>query len=229
MAITRRGGSPPGVYDTASSSGPSSTSRARVCSFLFNKLRRSSAARRALRALAFSRVDTVDVPDFSDNFCAISQPESRFFRLIPPSCIFLHRAASIAAGSQDSFALFPCTDGHDRNIAKTNFSFSFPFRVRYAEIDRQGILFNAHYLTNFDTATAEYVRAVRTLQDGQDSLAGTYFHTVRNLVAYKAQIGFDDQIDVFVHTSRLGRSSVTLVNEIYRKNRNTMLTFGEAI
>ncbi len=114
-------------------------------------------------------------------------------------------------------------------MPKSDFNFSFPIRVRYAEIDGQGIVFNAHYLTYFDTAMAEYFRAVRAAKDGQDPLAGTYFHTVRNLVEYKAQIGFDDQIDVYVRTSRLGRSSATLVNEIYHKGGNRLLTFGEAV
>ena len=35
-----------------------------------------------------------------------------------------------------------------------------PFRVRYSEIDGQGVVFNAHYLTYFDTTITEYFRAL---------------------------------------------------------------------
>jgi acyl-CoA thioester hydrolase len=43
-------------------------------------------------------------------------------------------------------------------MAKSDFKFFYPIRVRYAETDLQGIVFNAHYLTYFDTAIYEYLR-----------------------------------------------------------------------
>ena len=33
---------------------------------------------------------------------------------------------------------------------KSEFNFFFPLRVRYSEIDVQGVVYNAHYLTYFD-------------------------------------------------------------------------------
>lgn len=114
-------------------------------------------------------------------------------------------------------------------MPKADFKFSFPFRVRYAEIDEQGIVFNAHYLTYFDTALGEYFRAARAMREGEAPLSSTYFHTVRNLIEYRAPIGYDAQIEVFVRAARLGRSSLTLVNEIYHKGDDKLLTFGESV
>jgi acyl-CoA thioester hydrolase len=114
-------------------------------------------------------------------------------------------------------------------MPKADFKFSFPIRVRYAEIDGQGIVFNAHYLTYFDTALGAYFRAARALHEGEAPLSDTYFHTVRNLIEYRAPIGYDAQIEVFVRTARLGQSSLTLVNEIYHEGDNTLLTFGESV
>jgi hypothetical protein len=36
-------------------------------------------------------------------------------------------------------------------MSREQFWFFHPFRVRYSEIDGQGVVFNAHYLTYFDT------------------------------------------------------------------------------
>ena len=43
---------------------------------------------------------------------------------------------------------------------RDQFRFFHPFRVRYSEIDGQGVLFNAHYLTYYDTAITEFFRAL---------------------------------------------------------------------
>lgn len=40
----------------------------------------------------------------------------------------------------------------DADPKRADFGFFFPIRVRYAEIDGQGVVFNAHYLTYYDTA-----------------------------------------------------------------------------
>ena len=44
---------------------------------------------------------------------------------------------------------------------RVSFKFFYTLRVRYAEVDAQGIVFNAHYLTYFDCAITEYYRAIK--------------------------------------------------------------------
>ena len=44
-------------------------------------------------------------------------------------------------------------------MSRSDFSFFHPLRVRWAEADMQGIVFNGHYLTYFDVAFTEYFRA----------------------------------------------------------------------
>lgn len=41
-------------------------------------------------------------------------------------------------------------------MTRDQFSFFHPFRIRYSEIDGQGVVFNAHYLTFYDTTITEY-------------------------------------------------------------------------
>ena len=41
------------------------------------------------------------------------------------------------------------------------YKFFHTLRVRYAEVDAQGIVFNSHYLTYFDCAITEYYRKIK--------------------------------------------------------------------
>ena len=43
---------------------------------------------------------------------------------------------------------------------RQDFRFSSRLRVRWAEVDLQKIVFNAHYLMYFDTAISDYWRAM---------------------------------------------------------------------
>ena len=90
-----------------------------------------------------------------------------------------------------------------------NFPFHHPFRVRYAEIDMQGVLFNAHYLTFADTAVTEYLRHVGLAYTAAEVQAtGKDFHVVKATVEYKAPILFDEVVQVRVRVGRIGRSSI---------------------
>ncbi len=114
-------------------------------------------------------------------------------------------------------------------MAKSDFSFAWPFRVRYSEVDGQKIVFNAHYLTYFDTAVTEYFRALPYDYMGQVNRTGEDFHTVRALVEFKRSILFDEDIEVHVRTSRIGRSSLTFLLEIHPKGADDIRTAGEVV
>ncbi len=45
-------------------------------------------------------------------------------------------------------------------MAYADFRHRMPLRVRWAEVDRQGVVFNGHYLTYCDVCVTEYWRAV---------------------------------------------------------------------
>src|SRR5258708_25351557 len=102
-------------------------------------------------------------------------------------------------------------------MQRSQFWFFFPLRVRYSEIDGQKVVFNAHYLTYFDTAITEYMRALRYDAEGEAKRAGIDFHVVRALVEFKAPIRFDDEIEVAVRTMRVGRSSIAFALAIFMK------------
>ncbi len=108
-------------------------------------------------------------------------------------------------------------------MSKADYSFFFPFRVRYSETDKQGIVFNAHYLTYFDTAIYEYFRTLPF--DFQENLdqSGADFHTVHVDLDFHAPAGFDDEIEAHVKTIKIGRSSLKFEVAVYHKQgRNSL-------
>jgi len=114
-------------------------------------------------------------------------------------------------------------------VSREDFHFNHPFRVRYAEIDGQKFVFNAHYLTYFDTAITEYFRWLPFDYLKHIEQTGCDFHTARALVEYKAPIRFDEKINVFIRTFRVGRSSLVFAIAIYVENEDQPRATGEVI
>jgi len=112
-------------------------------------------------------------------------------------------------------------------MAREQFRFFHTLRVRWAEVDRQGIVFNGHYLTYFDVAITEYWRAIgypypdALLERGCDTFVK------KATLAYHAPAGFDDLLDLGVRVARIGRSSMRFLLEIHRGGE--LLIDGEVI
>jgi acyl-CoA thioester hydrolase len=114
-------------------------------------------------------------------------------------------------------------------MAKSDYKFFFPFRVRYSETDAQGIVFYGHYLTYFDTAITEYLRYLRFDYLEHVKRTGTDFHVVKAVIEFFAPSHFDDEIEVHVRTGKIGWSSLTFFIEIFPKNKETPLVRGEVV
>jgi acyl-CoA thioester hydrolase len=94
---------------------------------------------------------------------------------------------------------------------KDKFSLLHPLRVRWAECDAQGVVFNVNYFLYFDVAMTEWLRAL-----GLQGEKTVEFFTVRAEADYKKSARFDDMIDVGVRCVRLGEKSMTLKTAIFR-------------
>ena len=109
------------------------------------------------------------------------------------------------------------------------FSFFHPLRIRYSEIDAQGVVFHAHYLTFFDAALTEYLR-----ESGFDYEAGLVatgydFHVVRSVVDYKTPIQKDEEIEIGCRIGKTGNSSVTFSLGIFGKGSGELRASGEIV
>ncbi len=114
-------------------------------------------------------------------------------------------------------------------MPRADFKFAHSFRVRYSEIDGQGIVFNAHYLTFYDTTITEYFRALPYDYKSETARTGHDFHTVRTVVEYAKPIEFDEEFDVCMRTGRIGRSSLRFDFEIHGKGTDDLRATGEVV
>ncbi|WP_245311098.1 acyl-CoA thioesterase [Bradyrhizobium valentinum] len=108
-------------------------------------------------------------------------------------------------------------------MSREQFWFFHPFRVRYSEIDGQGVVFNAHYLTYFDTTITEYFRALGYDQYADAKQTGEDFHVVKSVIEYKAPVRFDWELDVGARVARIGNSSMTFELAIFLKGGSDAL------
>jgi YbgC/YbaW family acyl-CoA thioester hydrolase len=110
---------------------------------------------------------------------------------------------------------------------RADFRFFHRLRVRWAEVDMQKIVFNAHYLMYFDTAIADYWRVLALpYQEAMDSLEGDLY-VVKATVEFHASARVDDQIEVAMKCSRIGTSSMTFTGAIFRGDQH--LISGEIV
>jgi YbgC/YbaW family acyl-CoA thioester hydrolase len=101
-------------------------------------------------------------------------------------------------------------------MKRQDFRFSQRLRVRWAEVDLQQIVFNAHYLMYVDTAIASYWRAVALpYVDAMRYLGGDIFMRKAS-VEFNSSAQLDDILDVRLKCARIGVSSMVFEAGIFR-------------
>ena len=99
---------------------------------------------------------------------------------------------------------------------REDFRFFHRLRVRWAEVDMQKIVFNAHYLMYFDTAVADYWRALAMpYEQGMQQLEGDLY-VKKATVEFHASARMDDRLDVGMKCARIGNSSMQFLGAIFR-------------
>ncbi|MCW5648178.1 MAG: YbgC/FadM family acyl-CoA thioesterase [Ramlibacter sp.] len=101
-------------------------------------------------------------------------------------------------------------------MKRQDFRFFHRLRVRWAEVDMQKIVFNAHYLMYFDTAVADYWRALALPYEEAMHQLGGDLYVKKATVEFHASARMDDQIDVGMKCARVGNSSMLFTGAIFR-------------
>ena len=101
-------------------------------------------------------------------------------------------------------------------------------KVRYSEIDSQAIVYNSHYLTYFDISLSELMDDVFD-QEKYIKETGNDFHTVNVNMSYLVSAKLNDELEVFSAVKNIGNSSITFVQEIYKKNSDELLNKSEIV
>ena len=105
-------------------------------------------------------------------------------------------------------------------LQRSDFRFFHRLRVRWAEVDMQRIVFNAHYLMYFDTAISDYWRALALpYTEAMEQLEGDLY-VVKATIEFHASATLDDQIDVAMRCTRIGSSSITFSGAIFRGDQH---------
>jgi YbgC/YbaW family acyl-CoA thioester hydrolase len=89
-------------------------------------------------------------------------------------------------------------------------------RVRWAEVDMQKIVFNAHYLMYFDTAITDYWRALALPYEEAMTQLGGELYVKKASVEYHGSARFDDRLAVALKCGRIGNSSMVFAGAIFR-------------
>jgi acyl-CoA thioester hydrolase len=105
---------------------------------------------------------------------------------------------------------------------KTDFKFNHKLRIRFAETDMQGIVFNGNYLTYYDVAWTEYFRAMGMvwkdiIETGADTVLA------RTTIEFKSPAHYDEVIEVYTRVSKIGNTSMTFDFEIYPEGEERLI------
>jgi acyl-CoA thioester hydrolase len=89
-------------------------------------------------------------------------------------------------------------------------------RVRFAECDPQGIVFNSRYLEYFDVAMTEIWREALGPYEQATADAGVDLVVAEAGVRYRDSLRFDDVFDLRATVRRLGTTSMTTAIAVAR-------------
>jgi acyl-CoA thioester hydrolase len=103
---------------------------------------------------------------------------------------------------------------------KPPFKYSAIARVWFSDTDAQGIVYYGRYMPYFDHARTEYHRH---LGRGGPWIDGRDFVMRASNVEYHAPARFDDLLEVFIRTKRIGRTSSTYEGAAYRMEDDELM------
>ncbi len=100
-------------------------------------------------------------------------------------------------------------------MTRNDFRLLHRLRVRWVEVDIQKIVFNGHYLMYFDTAMADYWRALAIPYEETMHQLGGDLYVKKASLEYHASAQYDDRLDVGLRCERIGNSSIQFVGGIF--------------
>ena len=99
------------------------------------------------------------------------------------------------------------------------FKYSALTRVWFSDTDAQGVVYYGRYNPFFDLARTEYLRSLGLLHRE----VGGEFVMRANDVEYFAPARFDDELEIHLRVSRIGRTSMTFEFAAFKVTDGTLL------
>jgi len=114
---------------------------------------------------------------------------------------------------------------------REHFAFFHPLRVRWNELDPQGIVFNPNYFVYADIAFGEYARALDFVYPEGFARYGSDTFAVHAEATFVASAKYDDVLDLGTRIAYLGNTSFRALVGIFRGEElltETRLTYVNA-
>ncbi|MGD8915475.1 MAG: thioesterase family protein [Syntrophobacterales bacterium] len=115
-----------------------------------------------------------------------------------------------------------------KNRSKYLYRFFHPIQVRFIETDQQGHVFFGHFLTYFDVALTEYLKAIDYSYD-KFLEAGVDFYYVESLCQYSDRAFFDEILHVHARVGKIGNSSFTFEFSIFESESERFIANGHIV
>jgi len=110
--------------------------------------------------------------------------------------------------------------------AQAPYRFSARQRVGFDETDAQAVVYYGRYFPYFDRARVEYQRHLQLLHTLPEGLE---FVMRRALCEYEAPARFDDEIEVFIRTAAIGRTSWRWEMAVHHCESGALLAHAEQV
>jgi acyl-CoA thioester hydrolase len=109
----------------------------------------------------------------------------------------------------------------------TGFRFYHPIEVRYGDLDPQGHVNNARYLTYLEQARISYLHALGLWRGGSFLDVGIILAEIR--VIFQAPILFGQQVRVGVRVTQIGNKSLSMDYSLEDGTNNQQLASGSSV
>ena len=99
----------------------------------------------------------------------------------------------------------------------------FSLRIYYEDTDSGGVVYYANYLKYMERARTEWLRSLGFEQDRLIEEEGVIFAVRSVNIDYNAPARFNDQLEVVTSLHKVGRASLSLLQEIRRQGEEQLL------
>jgi acyl-CoA thioester hydrolase len=108
-----------------------------------------------------------------------------------------------------------------------DFKFYHPIEVRYGDLDPQGHLNNARYLTYMEQARIQYIKHLGLLKGDSFMDMGVILADIH--ITFRAPVQFGQAVRVGVRVARLGNKSMDMLHDIEDAGSGEVLASGTAV
>ncbi|MFQ5905824.1 MAG: acyl-CoA thioesterase [bacterium] len=98
-------------------------------------------------------------------------------------------------------------------------------RVKYADTDQMGVVYYSKYLEYFEVGRTELLRELGVPYRHLES-AGIHLPVVECACRYRRPARYDDVLTIVTSATDIGRASIRMEYEIYRKGDSSLIASG---